>query len=89
MLGVSCQEVEGTFLLEEILRSTDPVLISCAQALLKAEGIEAVLFDQHSSAIEGSIGAIPRRLMTLREDAAAARQLLREAGLLDGGGRER
>ncbi len=75
--------------MEEILRSTDPVLISCAQALLKAEGIEAVLFDQHSSAIEGSIGAIPRRLMTLREDAAAARQLLREAGLLDGGGRER
>ena len=49
-------------------------------ALLAAEGIEAIVLDAHTSAIEGSIGAIPRRAMVRDEDAARARRILAEAG---------
>ena len=36
------------------------------------------------SVLEGSAGAIPRRLMVSDEDADAARRILREVGELDG-----
>jgi hypothetical protein len=52
--------------------------------LLKDAGIEAVLLDQHISAIEGGIGAFPRRLAVREEDAAAAERILRDAGEADG-----
>jgi hypothetical protein len=39
-----------------------------------------VLLDQHISAVEGGIGAFPRRLAVREEDAAEARRVLREAG---------
>ena len=38
------------------------------------------LLDGHTSAVEGSIGAIPRRLVVATEDEARARQVLKEAG---------
>jgi hypothetical protein len=41
-----------------------------------------VVLDAHTSAIEGSIGAIPRRLMVVAEDEWLARKVLREAGEL-------
>ncbi|MEQ9639777.1 MAG: DUF2007 domain-containing protein [Alphaproteobacteria bacterium] len=65
----------------ELFRSNDPVLLSYVQALLKDAGIEAVLLDGHTSVLEGSINAIQRRLMVLRDDEAAAKQVLREADL--------
>lgn len=65
----------------EILRSNDPVTLSCADALLRAEGIATVLLDQHMSVLEGSIGVLPRRLMVADDDAPAARELLDLAGL--------
>jgi len=37
--------------------------------------------DQHTSALEGSIGAIPRRVMVGEVDAGRARALIEEAGL--------
>jgi hypothetical protein len=49
-------------------------------ALLADAGIEAVLFDAHTSVLEGSIGAIPQRLMVDEEDSAQAFRVLREAG---------
>ena len=33
------------------------------------------------SAVEGSLGFLPRRILVLEEDRDAARRLLREAGL--------
>ena len=51
--------------------------------MLKAEGIEAVLLDGFTSVIEGSIGAIPRRLAVLDEDLALARELLDAAAAAD------
>lgn len=64
----------------ELLRSNDLVHISWARALLAAEGIETVLLDDHMSAVEGSIGAIPRRLMVPEESFGRARSVLAEAG---------
>lgn len=63
----------------ELFRSNDLVHLSWARALLAAQGIETILLDDHMSAVEGSIGAIPRRLMVAEEDAVAARRLLDEA----------
>jgi hypothetical protein len=64
-----------------ILRSNDPVALAFAQALLADSQIGCILLDQHTAALEGSIGAIPRRLCVADEDAAVARELLSAAGL--------
>jgi hypothetical protein len=63
-----------------IATTNDPVRISFLMVLLQDAGIESVLLDQYASAVEGSIGAIPRRLMVAEDDAAQARRVLREAG---------
>jgi len=60
--------------------SNDPVRLSFLTALLADAGITAVVLDAHTSAVEGSIGAIPRRLAVAAEDEAQARRVLREAG---------
>jgi hypothetical protein len=65
--------------MRELLRSNDLVRISWARAVLAAEGIECVLLDDHVSGVEGSIGAIPRRLMVPAEQIDAARRLLENA----------
>ncbi|CAO3434864.1 DUF2007 domain-containing protein [Azospirillum sp. YIM B02556] len=64
----------------ELLRTTDPVRLSWLVALLADAGIEAIVLDSYTSILEGSIGAIPRRLMVDTEDAAQAVRILREAG---------
>lgn len=64
-----------------ILATTnDPVRLSFLTALLADAGIAAVTLDAYTSAMEGSIGAIPRRLMVATEDEARARRVLAEAG---------
>jgi len=59
--------------------SNDPVRLSFLTALLADAGITAVVLDAHTSAVEGSIGAIPRRLVVAAEDEVRARRVLREA----------
>jgi hypothetical protein len=63
-----------------VAESTDPVHVSFLMALLRDAGIPCVLLDAHISAIEGGIGAFPRRIAVASEDLARARQVLREAG---------
>jgi hypothetical protein len=65
----------------ELLRSNNPVLLSWSLALLKDAAIEAVVLDGHMSVLEGSVGALPRRLMVVAADAVQARQILEEAGI--------
>jgi hypothetical protein len=65
----------------ELLRSNDPVLISFAEALLKDAGIEHATVDRNMSVIEGSLGILPRRMLVARDQHAAARRILTEAGL--------
>lgn len=60
--------------------TTDLVRLGFLQALLADAGIESVVLDQHISAIEGGIGAFPRRLAVRDEDLARARAILRDAG---------
>jgi hypothetical protein len=72
--------------MREVMRSNDLVRLSWAMATLAAAGIEARLLDGHMSAVEGSIGAFPRRLVVELVDYARAAALLAEAeaGLGDG-----
>ncbi|HUB44527.1 MAG TPA: DUF2007 domain-containing protein [Acetobacteraceae bacterium] len=63
-----------------IATSNDPVRLSFLVALLADAGIRATVLDQHMSVVEGSIGAIPRRLMVAEEDYSRARRVLMEAG---------
>jgi hypothetical protein len=65
--------------MRELLRSNDLVHLSWVQAILAAEGIRCVLLDDHVSGVEGSIGAIPRRLMVEERQLERARRLLRQA----------
>jgi hypothetical protein len=63
-----------------VATSNDPVRLSFLTSLLADAGIEAVVFDQYASAVEGSIGAIQRRLMVADQDHSRARRVLAEAG---------
>ena len=65
--------------MKELVRTNDPVRISWLTALLADGGIETVVFDTNASIVEGSIGAIQRRIMVADDDLAAARTLLEDA----------
>jgi hypothetical protein len=60
----------------ELLKTNDLVLISYILHRLGEAGIEALVFDEHMSAVEGSIGALPRRIMVGEEDLERSRNLL-------------
>ena len=66
-----------------LLLSNDPVQLSFISALLRDAGIESILLDGQMSAVEGGIGAIPRRLAVLAEDERQARRVLAEAGMAE------
>jgi hypothetical protein len=69
----------GSEPMKELFRTNNAVYLSFAQAVLAAEGIETVVFDANMASVEGSIGALPRRLMVGDEDWARATLLLRAA----------
>ena len=62
--------------MKELLRTNDPVRLSWLQALLRDSGIDSLVLDHHTSLVEGSIGAIPRRLMVSEHDYGRARALV-------------
>jgi hypothetical protein len=66
--------------MRELVRSNDSVLLDWLQVLLRDSGIETVVFDAHMSIMEGSAGAIQRRLMVLDEDFDLARVRVTDAG---------
>lgn len=67
--------------MKDLLRSNDPVLLSYVSALLAEEGIGFIVADQNMSILEGSIGALPRRLLVESEKLAQARDILTKAGI--------
>ena len=67
--------------MHEILRTTDPVTISHAQAVLKGEGIDCFEMDVNISVLEGSIGILPRRLLVRHCDYLAAERALIDNGI--------
>ncbi len=62
--------------METVLKTNDIVLLSLAQAVLRDAAIQCVVFDEHAAAVEGSIGAIPRRLCVAATQADRARGLI-------------
>jgi hypothetical protein len=66
--------------MKELLRTNDPVRLSFLEALLRDSGIDSLVLDHHTSLVEGSIGAIPRRLMVAERDYRRARSVLAAAG---------
>ena len=64
--------------MKELLRTTDPTLIPFVTALLQGEDIDCFAMDVHMSALEGSLGILPRRLMVLEKDLFMARAILRD-----------
>jgi hypothetical protein len=67
--------LRGTAMVE-LLRSNDLVLLSYVLHLLREAGITPLVFDQHTSAVEGSIGALPRRIMVDEDELARARRVV-------------
>lgn len=66
--------------MKELLRTNDVVKLSWLTALLSDAGIEALVLDNNTSILEGSAGAIPRRLMVVDEDYQQAKRVLIAAG---------
>mgnify|MGYP001288874020 FL=1 len=65
--------------MKELLRSNNLVEISYVTSMLKSEGIKVHILDNNMSIIEGSVMAIPRRLMVSETDFILAKNLLEEA----------
>jgi hypothetical protein len=70
--------------MQVVALSTDPVRISFLAALLRDAGIACAVLDSHISALEGGIGAFPRRLAVAAADLDRARRVLIEAGEWNG-----
>jgi Putative prokaryotic signal transducing protein len=67
--------------MKELLRSNDPVLLSYVSALLDEARIDFIVADVNMSVMEGSIGALPRRVLVAAESLNQARALLNETGI--------
>ncbi len=64
--------------MKEVFRSNNPVELSYIQAAFDEAGIDCLIADQFASIVEGSIGAIQRRVLVVDEDAEKAIRLLDE-----------
>ncbi len=71
--------------MDELVRTNDPVFLSWLTARLSGIGIEAVVLDTHTSVAEGSISAIPRRVMVESHNLGRAKQILAEAEEIQAG----
>ena len=60
----------------ELLRTNDMVYLSFVRHMLNEEGIDHLLLDEHMSAVEGSINAIPRRIVVAENMLKCAQKLL-------------
>ena len=64
--------------MEEVFRTNDPIKLSYVEHLLQEAGIDYFVADRHISAVEGNIGAFPRRVMVPQELKARASAILSE-----------
>ena len=67
--------------MKELMRSNDPVLLSYVSALLEEARIDFIVADLNMSVLEGSIGALPRRVLVESDRLGHARNVLTEAGI--------
>jgi hypothetical protein len=69
--------------LTEVFTSIDSTQVQMAHDLLDGSGIETFIFDDDSSRMLGSTGAVPSRLMVHEADADEARSRLKELGFVE------
>ena len=67
--------------MEELMRTNDFVLITLVESLLKEAGIFHTVADRNMSLVEGSIGAIPSRVLVESDQLERARQIMRDVDL--------
>lgn len=67
--------------MKELLRTNDPVLLSYVSALLGEADIDFIVADLNMSVMEGSIGALPPRVLVDGERIVEARAILSDAGI--------
>lgn len=67
--------------MQTVTLTNDPVRLSFLRAVLQDAGIDCWVLDEFASSMDGSIGAIPRRLVVADEDAARARRVLADSNL--------
>jgi Putative prokaryotic signal transducing protein len=78
VLHAGCVGAAG-LTMKELFRSNNIVRLSWAQAQLRDAGIDSLVLDHHTSLVEGSIGAIPRRLVVAERDYRRARAIIAAA----------
>jgi hypothetical protein len=66
----------------ELLRTNDIVLISRIEALMAEHEIPVLVADQYMSAVEGSLGFLPRRMLIDADHLNRARMAMHSAGLM-------
>lgn len=64
--------------MKELYRSNDIMTLTYIKDALEQEGLEALMFDEHASVIEGSITAIQRRIMVMDDEYDEACRILNE-----------
>ena len=65
--------------MKELYRTNDLAMLSWYQAVLNDRNIGNIVLDDHMSVLEGSIGAVQRRIMVIDEEFDAARRAIKEA----------
>lgn len=65
--------------MEELLRSNDLVYLSFVCHVLDQAEITYLRLDEHMSALEGSLGILPRRILVEKGELARARLALSRA----------
>lgn len=69
--------------MKELLRTNDLVLISRLEALFADSDLHVFVADGHMSAVEGSVGFLPRRIMVVDDEIEEARALMADEGLAE------
>lgn len=67
--------------MEELLRSNNMITLSFVQSLMRDAGIKCLWADQNMSTLEGSVGAIPQRILVDVDRLDEARRIIADAGL--------
>lgn len=69
----------GAGAMKELLRTNDVVRLSWIRAVLGEAGVDSLILDRHTSIVEGSLGAIPCRLVVADGDYLRAMAALHRA----------
>lgn len=67
--------------MRELILTSDSVLVSFVETLLKDAGVEVHVFDRNLNALNGAVGPAPQRVMVAPEEWDRAKRVLIEADL--------